>query len=407
MKIQMTNNSAVLGLMSAFPLLVVLLVVLSLGCDGSETSVASSSPSELAQEVRLALAEPYYVDRNARLASAMRQLTADNVDSVVGVYSELLKDLGQSELEPLFDAWARFDAPAGFAYALDVPFEPAAEFAQKAASYSWAARDVLAARVAVEEAAAERPRKAMVLYKSMIEGWAMSGQDGLDDFILRGPSASDPGQLILAAQPKIYLRDGIEGLLEWSESMIRDATEYAARMKSFRYAVRTAAYRDPRAAIPFVLRHYGEEYASEGPRVLVEKWMETDTEAALAWLRTEAPEEARADALGMAATSWLHRDPNSARAWIDSLPLGDPYYQPAFDRVAIRMSKRDPAGAVEWCHRGQPPELNSTCLRQVAINWYRKDPVAAGVWMEEESGLSAEDMHEVRERGRKKSPKPR
>ena len=57
--------------------------------------------------------------------------------------------------------------------------------------------------------------------------------------------------------------------------------------------------------------------------------------------------------------------------------------------------------AIEWCSRGQTQELNSPCLRNVATIWYKKDPVAAGLWMEGESGLSAEDLVAVRKRASK------
>lgn len=388
------NRKAAAGLSSALAVWVVLL----LGCSESETELTVLPPSGLAAEVRAALAESSYLDRNERLASALRQLTAENVDAVVEVYSEVLKDLEPAEMEPLFDAWTRFDAPAAFAYALDIPHPEVMPTSLKAVMYAWATRDALAASVAAEQGAKKRPRKALLFYQGLIEGWAISGQDGLQEFILEGPSASDPAQLLQAAQPNIYLREGVEGLLEWSESMIKNASEYTTRMQAFRYTVRTVGYRDPRAAIPFVMRHYGEEYATEGPRVLVEKWMHRDPEAALAWTRTEAPEETREVALGMATGSWLIRDRIAARAWIDSLPVGDPYYQPAFDKVAVRLARHDPNEAVDWCHRGQAPELNSTCLRQVAITWYRIDPVAAELWLEEESKLSVEDRQAVRKR---------
>jgi hypothetical protein len=371
------------------------------GCSEPQSDSADSTqlgPSELAAEVRGALAEPNYMDRNGRLVSALRQLAPNNVDAVAAVYTELLKDLGESELEPLLDAWADFDAPAAFEYSMDVPYVGVRESAQRAAIYSWAVRNALEARVAAGQAAAANRRNAMLFHQALIGGWAISGQGGLDDYILDDSDFEDPGQLILAAQPKIYLRDGPDGLLEWSENIVQRATDYTTRMKAFRYAVRTAGFRDPQAAIPFVVRHYGADYAEEGPRVLADTWAHRDPEAALDWIRNGAPEAARPNALGMTVSSWLIRDREAARSWIDSAPVGEPYYQPAFDSLAKRLVKRDPEEATEWCQRGETQEVNSLCLQQVAGIWYRKDPVAAGRWMEEESGLSAEDIASVRQR---------
>lgn len=383
--------------------LVICLVMFSVslsGCSERRSEKTRLAPSEVAKEVRSALAEPAYLDRNTRLASALRQLDPDNVDAVADVYTELLKDIEESEVQPFFDAWAGFDAPAAFGYAMQIPYDGISQRAQRSAIYAWAIRDALAASVAADQAAEKRRRNGLMFYQALVEGWAISGQGGLQDYIVAGRSAEDPGQLILAAQPKIYLRDGADGLLEWSEEIMEAATETGPRMKAFRYAVRTAGFRDPHAAIPFVLRHYGEDYAEQGPRVLVETWMQKEPEPALEWLRSEAPESARAAALGIAVTSWLYRDMNAARSWLDSVPVGDPYYQPAFDSLANRIAKHAPRKAIEWCRRGQTPEINRTCLRQVAIAWYKEDPISAGLWMENESGLPAEDLVSVRQRAK-------
>lgn len=377
----------------------VLFVVPLMGCSQPRSDMTDLGPSELAQEVRSALAEPFYRDRNVRLALALRQLDQDNAEAVVEVYNELLKNLREAELEPFFDAWAEFDAQAAFNYAMEVPYQGVSQISQRSAMYAWAVRDAHGASRAADQGAEARPRDAHLFYQALIEGWAISGQDGLEDYIVEGPFFADPGQLILAAQPKIYLREGVDGLVEWSEAIMQRATGNGPRMKAFRYAVRTVGFRDPHAAIPFVERHYGADYAKEGPRVLVETWAHMDPEAAFTWLRDEAPEDARASALEMAMGSWLSRDRQAARSWIDSAPVGDPYYQPAFDTVARRIANHDPMRAVEWCHRGQTSEINSGCLRRVAITWYGRDPVAAGRWMEEDSGLSVEDMASVRERG--------
>ncbi len=402
----MTGNTR-MGAIAYMTSALVACVVAQFGCSEAEPTMANLGPSELAQEVRSALAEPSYLDRNVRLASALAQLDSENVDAVVEVYDELLKGAREAELEVLFDAWTRFDAPAAFNYSLEIPYENLVYFAPRAASYAWAVKDPLAALAGAQQGALDFPQRASMIYKGMIEGWAMSGEGGLEDYILKGPAADDPGQFILAAQPKIYLRMGVEGLLEWSEEIIQNATEYTARMKTFRYAVRTAGFRDPAAAIPFVMRHYGEEYAKVGPRVLVDTWLHHDSEAAFAWLRTEAPEESREEALKVVVGGWLTRDRQAARSWIDAAPIGDPYYQPAFNSLAQRIAKRDPKEAVEWCNRGQTPEINRTCLKQVATTWYKKDPVAAGVWLEDESGLPVEDMFEVRQRARGMSTKRR
>ena len=171
------------------------------------------------------------------------------------------------------------------------------------------------------------------------------------------------------------------------------------------------AFRKPEAVIPFVLEHAGEEYGKYGLITLMEAWLRKDHQAAFEWLRTGAPEASRADTLGQVVTTWLTIGKEPAREWIESLPLDDPFYQPAFYSMAGVTARRDPETAIGWCNRGQNGPGYRDCLREVASQWYRRDPVAAGNWLEEESPLSVEERIEVREsaarkRGRKNRRMP-
>ena len=365
------------------------------GCVEPRSTVTELGPAALAEEIRAAFSEPRPLDRMRRLTSALGQLGPENLDEVRAVYDEYLEGLDELELQPFFDAWARFDGPAAFEYAMGVPFPVQAETAREAALYAWAVHDLISAVRAAEQVAEDRPRIALLLYRPVVRAWALSGQDGLQEYIL---STSNKGPFILAAVPQIYQRVGADGLLRWSEEFLRRASDDGARMKAFRMTVRAVGFRRPDAAIPWVLDHFGEEYAKEGPRVLVETWLRTDPEAAFEWLRTQAPEQARASALGLAFGTWLIRDRSAARRWIESRPSGDPFYQPAFDTLARRVARNEPKEAIQWCHRGQIGDVDRDCLRGVAVEWYRRDPVAAGLWMEKESGLPVEDRIEVRRR---------
>lgn len=374
-----------------------LLALLVGSCSEQDSSGSGEAGARLAGEVRQHLAISWRVERLARLASALeRGLGPESLDAVREVYEELLPGFEGAELQLFFDAWARFDGPGAFEYAMQVPFPLQAGIAQEAALYSWAVHDALAARLAAEQAAADRPREAEAFYRALVRGWALSAQPGLRDYIA---SHSGMGRLVLIALPQIYQREGADGLLRWSEDFLQSSSDYGARLRTFRLTVRTLGFRNPREVIPFVFAHYGEEYAKDGPRVLTESWLRHDPEAALEWLHSEAPEEVRPEALSLSIGAWLTQDRVSALRWAESRPIEDPYYLPAFDAVAKRVSKRDPRAALEWCRRGPRDGLAIDCLRQVGIAWYRKDAVAAGRWLEQESGLPVEDRIDIRERG--------
>ena len=372
-----------------------LLLALPLASCSDRVSSGSEAATQLAVEIRQHLATPWRVERLAGLASALQRLTPESLDAVRVVYEEMLQGLDGAELQLFFDAWARFDGLAAFEYARHVPFVLQAGIAQEAALYSWAVHDALAAKLAAEQAAADQPRQADVFYRALVRGWALSAQPGLRDYVL---SHADVGKLVLFALPQVYQREGVDGLLQWSGDLLQASSSYGARMKTFRLTVRTLGFRTPRQVIPFVLAHYGEDYAKYGPRVLTESWLRHDPEAALEWLRNEAPEQARPEALSLAIGTWLTQDRAAALQWLESRPIEDTYYLPAFDAVAKRVAKRDPRAALEWCRRGPREGLATGCLRQVAIAWYRKDAVAAGLWLEQESGLPVEDRVEIRAR---------
>ena len=386
--------------------LVALLAALAVSC--GETPSNSLPPaydvSTLGGEVRAALAEPQPLTRSTRLAEALVHLDPENLDEVRSVYDIHISGLDELEVRPFLDAWADFDGPAAFEYARGIRHRDVRSIGVDAALYGWAVRDPRAATDAIAESTAARQMAARSgdMTRPVVRGWAASGDErGLESFVRAN---QDPGQLVLVAFPEIYRRRGTDAVARWASRYIRDEQKYGSKMKVFRMAVRVLGFRDPAGAAPFVLGHWGEDYASEGPRALAEGWIRTGGDGpdeVMEWLRTEAPESTRSYAMVMAVGAWLRLDLVKARDWIEALPTGDPFYQPAFDALAYRMSRRSPRRALPWCSRGDTETFNRDCVFDVATRWYQRDPVAAGEWIEEESGLSEEDRVAVRARAKR------
>ena len=359
---------------------------------------ATLPPDALAREVVSAFVETP-VERAARLGAALRSLRPENLEAVLEVFGEHMAGLGELELQPFFDAWVGFDPVAASQYAEAISHAAQKQLARKSILNSWAARDPIAASAAADQLVSSKRGDGLPLYRALVRGWARSGQEGLQEYILEHSLA---GQLILSALPGVYYRAGPEGLMRWANHFIEETPDLVNRIKVFRMAVRTLGFRRPRAAIPFVLEHWGHDYAAEGPRVLTETWLRTEPEAGLEWLRTEAPEKSRSGALRDATGRWLSLDRAAARAWLESRPAGDPYYHPAFAKLAQWIAKQNPEEAIDWCMRSQIEPPDSRCLHQAAVEWYKKDPVSAGTWLEKESMFSVEDRIEVRERATRK-----
>ena len=370
-----------------------------IGCsDSSSVAVDSQlTPVELQAEIMEAFAEPLVIERMEKLSSALSHLNSENIETARLLYEEHIEGLGELELRPFFDAWVRFDGVSALEYASSIPFTTQADIARTATITSWAMHDLIAARVAAEQLTQDNKRQAEFIYHALLQGWAAAGHPGLDDYVLKSPNA---GPAIMAILPAVYQRVGGEQLMNWSNDIIYATDSYSTKVKAYRMTIRVVSFRNPRSAIPFVMQHYntGEKYAKEGPRVLAENWLRTEPMAALNWLKTEAPEQVRAEALGLVFATWLNINQAEAKQWIDSLPSGDPYYQPVYNTMARRLAKRMPEKAVEWCKRAETEQVNPDCLRPVAVAWYKQDPVAAGLWLEEESGLPVEELNNIRRR---------
>lgn len=372
-------------------------VVGLLGCTDSTKVDRSPTPEEVWLEVTAALAQTKASDRMQAMSASMEHLSPENIDVVRDLMDEHMEGLQQLEMAAFFDAWTEFDGLSALEYAKNIAWSSQADIAIQEVVTSWAINDFINARIVVEQEIQSNPeRRAEMIRNAFVRGWAISGQSGLKEYILE---SSQAGPIVMLIAPRIYQYWGGDHLRDWSSDIIERSSDESIKMKVFRMTVRSVAYRDPEGQIPYVMEHYAKgEYAKDGPRVLTEHWLRTDPEAAMKWLKTEAPEETRSEGLSLAFGTWLNFHRAEARQWLDSVPKGDPYYQPAFNTLARRMAKRDPKQALLWCDRGGIGEVNVKCIRPVAVEWYKKDPVAAGIWLEDESGLSPLDLASIRQR---------
>ena len=187
-------------------------------------------------------------------------------------------------------------------------------------------------------------------------------------------------------------------LFKWAEELIRKDDNNERRWLTFRQVVRQVALRSPELAASFVLAQYGQgDFARDGPAALAEAWLRHDPIRAFDWLATKSPPASRAEAVRMAFRAWQYRDRAVAMEWLDTRP-NEPFYFPAFDVAARRLAAEDHERAFDLCKRIADPPLHLECLGSVAESWYRREPVAAGEWLES-SPLDVKAREAIRERG--------
>ena len=375
---------------------------LLVACGEAPPGAAPQAPADLAREIEKAISVASPLDRLPLLASLLQGLDAGSVDAVVGAYAK--HDPPATEYELLVEAWVRFDPRGALGYALKILNEEARVASLKAAFRGWATYDPQAAREALEGSRAMRRGIPQKMQAALVSGWVRSPVAGVEEYLLADTNpASDA--ILSPAIWEVFRRDGAEGLRRWSEELITRSSDHIQRRRLFRKTVRRLTFADPAVASPWALEHWGEDYATDGPRIVAETWVETDPEAAFEWLRTEAPEASREDAVRMAFRFWIFLERARALAWLEE--RGDePVYHPAIVAGAHSISKSEPRRGADLCDRLPTGKANVDCVTVVGKEWYGRDPVAAGAWLEE-SDLSVERREKVREWGLRKPARRR
>jgi hypothetical protein len=256
------------------------------------------------------------------------------------------------------------------------------EIGVEAAMEGWALRDPEAARQTYERLAKERPALREKLLLGLLAGWVHSAQEGLDGYIAGlPPGAADTATSI--AVGALLRKGGVDATLAWAGGIVRDETRDDELKRSvFRRATRAVARSDPERAAAWALEHAGSGWASDGPRLVVEQWGARDGPAALRWVHDHVSGEARPQATREAFAEWLRADPAGAKVWLESESLTE-FHDPVLDVYASRLDDRAPQEAIGWCERIVDAERERGCLQAAAIEWYRRDPVAAEAWLQQ------------------------
>lgn len=360
----------------------------------SSSQTTEKTSAEVAQAVESALSLARPIDRLPALALALQSLNEGNLADVILVYSKITPP--PTEYELLADQWAHFDPISAFEYAAELHNADARMAAMAAALRTWAIEDPQAAREMLEGRRGLRRGFPEKMKAALVSGWVRSPSGGVEAFLIENFDSGED-EVMSPAIYEVFRRDGAEGLMAWSESLINRSSDEQQSWRIFRKTVRRLTFSDAYLTIPWVMKHWGNKYAVDGPRILVETWTHYDPEAAFEWLRTEAPEESREEAMRMAFRFWFYNDREAAQVWLDSRP-DDPFYLPAIDATARALVNSNPVKAASLCEQIPPGKMRQDCIRQVGVEWYRRDSIAAGRWLEQ-SDLSIEDREKIREWG--------
>src|SRR2546428_755514 len=143
---------------------------------------------------------------------------------------------------------------------------------------SWARRDMVSARAALETLRAEAAELRYAATQAVILGWADSGDPAIWDAYVAGlPFGSNAAYDLMR---RIGAREGIDALLRRTESVPADAAS-EFHSTAMRYAVDIAAQTDPERAAAFAEQHRGS--VGDLERIVAMRWAERDGPRATEW----------------------------------------------------------------------------------------------------------------------------
>lgn len=373
--------------------LVLGLAVLLLAACGQATSRGGDSPDALGPALEQALRQPSRLDRIRQLSAGLERLDTSNLNEALGVYEREHWWLKETEIRLFLESWSRFDPEAAADYAVRWPFRARRGEAMAAALRGWALRDPQAAMERAQELGQAYPRIRVKLIEAVLTGWVESGQPGVVDRMAAAPEGSWPYNAMVVAGAKVRLA-GVADSIAWAEGIVTSELPDELKKQIFRRVTGMAARLDPEAVAAWVAKHDGQGYADQGPRLLVERWVARDPDAAIHWVSESVPADERSAMLRGAFTKWLTGSFEEASAWVEVAPQ-EPRHDAAFAAYANVLAQRDPESALPWSERVQEEKLRLVSLERVASAWYRRDPVGAETWLQ-----ASELDEEARERVR-------
>ncbi len=323
--------------------------------------------------------------RRAHLMShVLQDLDSDRLPELLSVLEDRNMGIVAEEVQLIMLAWARFDAPGAYAWAREMSGSWRQTLTTHA-MYAWAYHDGPAAMRAVEEI--EDSEFMEQMKHNAIQGW-LRGDDkqGVSEYIANYPDVKRRGRLYFLLAGEIVMAEGIDAAMRWVEALPDDMPNNL-KLGSFNNVAKMLASEDPVRAAEWYLAHRTRPYSAEALTGIARRWVQHhDRPAAFEWLLAMSSDGIRAgergDAIAAGFRAWMQSEPEAAQAWLLS-QLPNPALDPAIKESLKRLLPMDPGASMAWAQRlGDEAERDAQSLR-VGIRWRGKDPEAFDDWLKE------------------------
>ena len=349
---------------------------IALGCTESPRDPGRVATADAGPRMREVLAIEDPLVRISELGALLSRLEPDALPAVREAFGEAPLDRGDTEVTLLATWWARFD-PAG-ARDWTVRDWTAAHISVLAAILrTWAARDPEAAWVEAQKLPV--PLQKDVASDAVIMGWREPGRD-LDEFVAKLPPGATQQRAAETLARRRVVTMGAERALAWVETLPDPAFREIMRPR----IAGAAAFVEPAVAAAWAAPQITTDPRTSGlARRVATRWVRSDPEAAMAWLKTLPDGGDREDGVLEGYRDWLAVRRDEAIAWIQRQPL-EPWLEPAFSLYARNeLAFRDPPAALELAGRFADADRRDTTSTYIARGWLERDRTAADAWLKQ------------------------
>ena len=360
-------------------------LLVAAGCDRDTSEDTALHDTEslapVTAAVTGALATPDPLARAAILASILQGLGPDAVGHVRDAYDAIpggAQNAGDVELALLVEWWSRHDPAGAFGWIRTRGRHPDPAL-MRSLVRAWAAQDPEAARAVTESVRVARGSDELIV--ALVQGWFASDRDGVVEYLAQYPAGSARQFAIAGLLRTMALRDGLDAMFSWAESLPDDAPA-RFKLQTFRRVGSVAAEIDPLRAAAWAETHLQGDFREGLPRRVAVRWVRQDPEAAMAWLASLPTEGHIEYAVEETYRTWLGRDREGAWAWIRNAEPA-PYLEPAVSLYAVGISKEDPLEGIEWAARVLDEDRHDVTLEAIGRAWLNRDPEPARAWIEQ------------------------
>jgi hypothetical protein len=334
--------------------------------------------------------------RALQLAALLPVLGPEAIPEVEETLRDATLYLGATELELLSRYWAIHQPEEASRWAV----ERSPSIYRIAAVYStfplWAKADPQAAVAAVQEWS-DRPDVAATLLSALVFGWFEANDPPELQRFIQDLGVGITRQRALSTYIRAVVRKhGVEAAMRWGESVPDGDVKYKLAVNR-QVAFRVAIY-DIEAGLRWCEAHCDGPFGDGVRGMVASSWTRRDPAAALDWNLSWA--EGQEKNLGMRANFavWVQTDREAALAWLTartSEEEPDSSLEPLYSVCARGLARDSPTDAIAWAERIKLDDEREFTLIQVARVWRRTDEAAVEAWLLQ-SPLSEEAREEVR-----------